>query len=183
MKLLNLAKFALTFAAGVFAGAYYMHTRMREEYQNYADEQIESMRQHFAEKEAKMDAEIESQAVKKGIDFAMEKLNLQDSEGKSIYETDTRTYELIPPDEFGEIDEFDTSFLTYTADRVLCYDQTGEKVENVQRTVGPDALDNIGKFIPDTIHVRNHLYRKDYEILRSLETYDEFMSPREEDTE
>ena len=84
---------------------------------------------------------------------------------------------------FGEIDEFDTSFLTYTADGVLCYDQTGEKVDNVQRTVGPDALSNIGKFIPDTIHVRNHLYRKDYEILRSLETYDEFMSPREEDSE
>ena len=47
MKLVNIAKLALTFAAGVFAGAYYMHTSMREKYQSYADEQIESMRQHF----------------------------------------------------------------------------------------------------------------------------------------
>lgn len=183
MKFSNFTKLALTFAAGVFAGMYYMHTRMREEYQAYADDQIESMRQHFAEKEAKMEEEIENKAVKKGIDFAMSKLNLQDEEGKSIYETDTRTYELIPPDEFGEIDEFDTSFLTYTADGVLCYDQTGEIVENPQRTVGPDALNNLGKYVPDTIHVRNHLYHKDYEILRSLETYEEFIDPRKEVTE
>ena len=183
MKFSNFAKIALTFAAGVFTGMYYMHTRMREEYQAYADDQIESMRQHFAEKEAKMEEEIEDRAVKKGIDFAMSKLNLKDEEGKSIYETDTRTYELIPPDEFGEIDEFDTSFLTYTADGVLCYDSTGEVVDNPQRLVGPDALTNIGKFTPDSIHVRNHLYRKDYEILRSLQTYDDIYSLREEDTE
>ena len=77
MKFSNFAKFALTFAAGVFAGMCYMHTRMREEYQAYTDEQIESMRQHFAEKEAKMDQEIENKAVQKGIDFAMENLHLQ----------------------------------------------------------------------------------------------------------
>ena len=56
-------------------------------------------------------------------------------------------------------------------------------MENPQRTVGPDALNNLGKYVPDTIHVRNHLYHKDYEILRSLETYEEFMGPRKEDTE
>ena len=58
MKFSNFAKFALTFATGVFAGMYYMHTRMREDYQEYADDHIESMRQYFAVKEAKIEEEV-----------------------------------------------------------------------------------------------------------------------------
>lgn len=182
MKLGNFVKMALVFASGVFAGMYYMHTRMRDEYQTYADEQIEDMKQHYEEKERHMEEEIDNRATQKGIDFAMSKLHLQDEDGNSIYQTDTRTYEL-EPDDFGDNPEFDTSFLTLTSDGVLCYDTTGEIVEDPTRLVGPDALDNIGKYNPDMIHVRNHLYRKDYEVLQSIETYEELYSHREEDTE
>ena len=62
--------------------------------------------------------------------------------------------------------------LTIFADGVLAYDLNGFLVEDPDRVIGPHTLDHMGQFEPDEIHVRNHLYRKDYEILRSEETYE-----------
>lgn len=177
MTFKNFAKAALIFGAGFAAGAYYVYKRLKkeigEECQAYADEQIAEMRSVYTEKAAHMDEIIEEKSREKGIEFALNNLNLQDAAGNSIYDTTARTYELIPPDEFAEIDEYESTFLTYYKDGTLAYDQGGMVVDDPIRVVGPNAIDNIGKYAPDMIHVRNHLYRKDYEILRSEETYEE----------
>lgn len=185
MKISNVIKSIVIFATGFVAGAYYVSTQMRDYYQQYADAQIEDVKQAFAEKEARMDSDIETKANKKAVDIAMQSMNLQTEDGRSVYETSTHTYELLEPDRFGEIDEFETSFLTYFKDGILAYDIGGHVVDEPNRVVGPDAIDNIGKYSPDLIHVRNHLYRKDYEILRSAETYAEHYGhePGEEDDE
>ena len=37
--------------------------------------------------------------------------------------------------------------------------------------IGPKALDNFGAEEPDLVHVRNHNYRKDYEVLKVRNKY------------
>lgn len=177
MKTTNFVKTALIFGAGFAAGAYYVYTHLRSklgaEAQEFADQQIDEMRDLYEEKETNMDQIIEDKAHSKAIDIALTQMNLQRADGSSIYDTATYTYELLEPDRFAEIDEFGTDFLTYYKDGTLAFDIGGQVVMDPVRLVGPQAIDNIGKYNPDMIHVRNHLYRKDYEILRSNETYAE----------
>lgn len=186
MTFMNVVKAVVVFATGFAIGAYYQDRKVKDKYmkesQKFADDQIDDMRKMYEERTKNFDAEVESKSREKGIEFAMQQLNLQKEDGSSIYDSSTRTYELISPDDFGNFDEFDTSFLTYFADDVLAYDINGTIVEDPGRLIGPDALDSFGMYEPDIVHVRNHLYRRDYEITRSDAQYsDVYGSCDEED--
>ena len=74
-----------------------------------------------------------------------------------------------------------TSFLTLYADDVLAYDSDGSVVDDIESVVGQKALDAMGKFMPDTIHVRNHTYHKDYEVVKALQNYADVYREREEE--
>ena len=182
MKLSSFMKSVLIFGAGVLTGAYYMHTRMRSEYQAFADEQIndikdcykekeEKLRKDFEDRTDKMNAEVEEKATKMGIDYALHTLNLQNADGTSIYDTKTSMCEIIKPEEFGKNDDYSCRWLTYYADGWLADDEGGSLIDDVDRFVGPNAIRNIGRYTPDIVHVRNHMFHKDYEIARSLSNF------------
>lgn len=46
--------------------------------------------------------------------------------------------------------------------------------------IGDEALKHFGEFMPNTIHVRNHNYHKDYEILQVNQSFCD-LHPDEED--
>ena len=81
--------------------------------------------------------------------------------------------EVIEPDQFGELDDYETSFLTYYADGALVFDTENQPVDDddIPKIIGNEALDRIGEFVPSAVHVRNHNYHKDYEILRVRENW------------
>ena len=58
----------LLFGAGFAAGAYVMHTVFRTKYQEYADAQIDDVRDHYRKKEADLDAMIEEKAQQKSME-------------------------------------------------------------------------------------------------------------------
>ena len=58
----------LLFGAGFAAGAYVMHTVFRTKYQEYADAQIDDMRDHYRKKEADLDTMIEEKAQQKSME-------------------------------------------------------------------------------------------------------------------
>ena len=149
----------LLVGAGFVAGAYFMHVRMRNEYQKFADEQIEDVRKHFEVSKKNLDKLVETEAQKKAVELI------------------SGPY----PDEFGCDDDYETSFLTLYADDVLAYDSDGSVVDDIESVVGQKALDAMGKFMPDTIHVRNHTYHKDYEVVKALQNYAEVYREREEE--
>ena len=61
------------------------------------------------------------------------------------------------------------------------YDSDGSRVEDIEKVIGSKALDNFGADEPDLVHVRNHNYRKDYEVLRVRNNYaDLYPDSREE---
>ena len=57
----------LLFGAGFAAGAYVMHTVFRTKYQEYADAQIDDVRDHYRKKEADLDTMIEEKAQQKSM--------------------------------------------------------------------------------------------------------------------
>ena len=85
---------------------------------------------------------------------------------------DPRPIEIIQPDEFGGIDDYETRGLTYYADGKLVFDEETMPVndDDIPNIIGTEALNHFGEFMPSTIHVRNNNYHKDYEIIQVRQT-------------
>lgn len=77
---------------------------------------------------------------------------------------------VISPDEFGEMDGYETETLIFYSDRVLT-DEMGNLVEDVNELVNSDSLTRFGEYEDDAVHVRNDHMRTDYEILRDERRY------------
>lgn len=85
----------------------------------------------------------------------------------------TKPY-VISPDEFGELDGYETTTLTYYADGVLeddYYIVIDE--EEVDAMVGLDSFNHFGEHEADTVFVRNEKQKTDFEIQRDLRKYSE----------
>lgn len=176
----NLAIDILLAGVGFAAGAYFMHVRMRKEYEKYAEAQIEDVKEHFKKREENLDAKIKEEAQKQAVDLLTGPYR-QVSDPETPDRPRMEPIEIIEPEEFGCDDEYETSFLTMYADGVLAYDSDGSKVDDIEAVVGQKALDSIGKFIPDGIHVRNHNYHKDFEVVKALQNYADVYPDRVEE--
>jgi hypothetical protein len=77
---------------------------------------------------------------------------------------------VVSPEEFGEIDEYETKSLTYWKDGVLT-DENDEVVEDVESLVTKDALTQFGRYEDDSVFVRNDEEGVDYEILLDTRAY------------
>lgn len=154
----------LLFGAGFAAGAYVMHTVFRTKYQEYADAQIDDVRDHYRKKEADLDTMIEEKAQQKSMEQLTGKYRTE-SDPEDIAPHDP--IEIIQPDEFGDIDDYETRGLTYYADGKLVFDEETMPVndDDIPNIIGTEALNHFGEFMPSTIHVRNNNYHKDYEIM------------------
>ena len=154
----------LLFTAGFAGGAYFMHSLFRNKYQEYADKQIEDVRNHYKQKEADMDREIDKKATQKSFEQLAGKYRTESDPEQIVHEP----IEIIQPDNFGENDDYETSFLTYYADGVLAFDGEDQPVDeyDIPKLIGTEALNHFGEFMPCAIHVRNNNYHKDYEIMQ-----------------
>ena len=176
----NLAIDILLVGAGFAAGAYFMHVRMRKEYEKYAEAQIADVQEHYKMRKEQLDKMIDDAAQKKAVDLISGPYR-QVSDPETPDRAPMEPIEIIEPDEFGCEDDYETSFLSLYADGVLAYDSDGSKVEDIEAVVSQKALDSIGKFLPDGIHVRNHRYHKDFEIVKVLQNYKDAYPDREEE--
>ena len=77
---------------------------------------------------------------------------------------------VVSPEEFGDIDEYETKSLTYWQDGVLT-DEDDEVVEDVESLVTKDALTHFGEYEDDSVFVRNDEQGIDYEILLDTRRY------------
>ena len=87
---------------------------------------------------------------------------------------DNKPY-VISPDEFAdgvdEKDDFEQVTLIFYADGILATDDGDEVINNVKEVVG-DALDHIGDYEDDAIHVCNKKLKTFYEILVDERSYE-----------
>lgn len=80
----------------------------------------------------------------------------------------------IPPEDFGEYEEYDTISLFHYSDGVLA-DRDDDRIVNVDDVVGSDYVSHFGEYEDDSVHIRNDRLKCDFEILRSLKSYSEVL--------
>lgn len=73
---------------------------------------------------------------------------------------------VIKPEAFGEYDDYKTEFLTLYSDRIVA-DQNLDILKDIRHTIGKDFAENIGVFEQNVVHIRNEIFKVDFEV-----TYD-----------
>lgn len=193
---------SLAFIAGATIGGFVVWKVVDKHYASIAQEEINSVKEKFTvPKVDKKETEKKSQ-VENPEDVSKKALNKPDiisynkklSEGKYVNystekeepkksgrypweksEEDEEKPYVISPDEFAdgidEKDDYDQIDLTLYADGILA-DTEDEIIENVEEVVG-DALEHVGDYEDDAVHVCNPKRKAFYEILTDPRKYEE----------
>ena len=82
---------------------------------------------------------------------------------------------VIAPEDFGNMDDYDTVSLIYYADHVLADDDDRE-IEDVDEIIGLDSLETFGEYEDDSVFVRNDILKCDYEILLDPRNYSDVVT-------
>ena len=173
----NAMGFVFAFTLGAAVGAVVSQRYFKAKYEQIAQEEIDSVKEVYSRKyEPKL----------KGVtDELHETDHEEDYKNLVMNYTSKRKEELkvnepyvITPDEFGEVDSYDTVSLTYYADGVLT-DERNEPIDDVDDIVGTDSLTHFGEYEDDSVFVRNNNMQTDFEILFDSRNYSDVKSPQE----
>lgn len=187
----------IIFATGAAIGSVVTWKIVKTKYEQIAQEEINSVKEVFSKKEAELKYDHSGEPIGKvektektedGVKFSvsMNKPDLQEyaakikeegyfdysnpSEPKKEEETKVEKPYVIPPEEFGEADGYDTISLTYYIDGYLADDML-DVVEDVDDVVGLESLNHFGEYEDDSVFVRNDRLMVDYEILLDQRNY------------
>lgn len=164
-------KNVLIFAAGAAIGSAVTWKFVKTKYERIANEEIESVKEFFGrgknkEEESEEVYEVFADGVLKEAEKICEEngyTNYSNTK-KEEEEMDIDAPYVITPEEFGELDDYETETLTYYKDKVLA-DDWDNKIENVDDLVGEESLTHFGEYEEDSVYVRNDTTKTDYEIL------------------
>lgn len=171
------------FTAGLVIGALGTWKFVEEKYRKISNEEIESVRQMYEEREKAK--EKVNEAIKEASDISKEVLDkINNKPDIQEYTNIVKTYEsnnnkkdateepyVIDPEEFGDIDGYETSTLLYFEGDGYLTDDNHELIDNMDEIIGFDALNHFGDYEDDAVHIRNDNLQTDYEILKCLGNY------------
>lgn len=175
----------LIFAAGAAIGSVATWKFVETKYKRIAQEEIDSVKEVFSRRKTEEPpAEVES-AVEDDEPYKLpDNVNelyakILGREGYTekkggVEEMPVVNPRIITPEEFAENPAYDTVSLTYYEDNVyedewgVIYDK-----DDIEATVGLDAVTHFGEYEEDSVFVRNDEMLTDYEILRDTRTYRE----------
>ena len=157
----------MIFVMGVVTGSLVAYAYAKKKYEQIANEEIQSVKEAFKQrtrkdppKKEKKEAPKESETLKQKYGKQMENLGYVD-----YYippEKDEKPY-VISPEEFGDMDSYDTISLIYYDDDILT-DDHNEVIENRDELVGKDFMKHFGEYEDDCVFIRNDEMKADYEI-------------------
>lgn len=175
---------ALYFLLGVGVGAAGAYFYLKDKYEKYTQEEIESVKQAYKEKSGIANAEPEKEEEQEEAPTSVAERIIKNNgytDYRTKYEREpdpahkpfSEDPEIISEEDFGEMDEYEKVTLTLYADGVLADDITDEIVDRPEEKVGTDYLDRLTKDGEDAVFVRNDIEKTDYEIVKNLQTYKE----------
>ena len=173
----------MIFVLGAAVGSVVTWKYVEKKYERIAQDEINSVKEVFSKRVAEFTEDTEEVQIK--ADHAKEKPNIIEyaarlrEQGYTNY-SDIEVKEeepmsvdkpyVIAPEEFGELDDYDTISLTYYADQILA-DDNDEIIEDIEDVVGFDSLNSFGEYEDDSVFVRNDRLKCDYEILLDQRKY------------
>ena len=182
------------FAAGAVLGTAFSNLYFKKMYEERANSEIASVREHFQKKCYKSKSVPQTSAT--DLDSIIEKsgymsendidtvpklcqhyLNAMHSEDSTKEETYIPS--IISPNEFGEKEEYDCISFTYYADGILA-DDDNCVIDDMKENVGFDWINYFGEYEDDAVFVRNDQKKCYYEILIDSRDYIDVvrMSPK-----
>lgn len=96
-------------------------------------------------------------------------------EKEEVENMNKRPY-VIKPDEFGELDGYETRTLTYYADGYLVDPIDDEIIEEIEELVSFDVFNHFGEYEEDAVYVRNDVGQCDYEILQDEGNFEDIIN-------
>ena len=177
----NAIKNVLIFSLGAATGSLVAWRLLKTKYEQFAQDEIDSykkcVREMSSEETVKSDED-------KGTDEATEEVVEKKKESLipedllNRYRSDNYTKEdravrapyVISPEEYGTIDGYACISLTHYADGVLT-DERDNVIQNVDDVVGDDFASHYGEYEDDSVFIRNEGEKRDYEILRDLNSF------------
>ena len=194
-------KYFAVFVVGAAIGSAATWRFVKTKYERRANEEIQSVKQTFIDNEKRLTSCLEhaNNALKKsaGIEIGIKTndshevrtyetivddsdyrvRNFNDKLNEEVNPVDKEKPYVIPPEEFGEVEEYEQVSLTYYADGYLA-DEDDELIDDIEGIVGEDSLTHFGEYEDDSVFVRNDRLLCDYEILRDERTLEEVMEER-----
>lgn len=189
----NTASKALFFILGAASASFITYKVVEKKFKDIADEEIASVKEMYERKMKKVELDKRDEIEVRTLELkAEDKINpygslvnglgyANNNEEKEKEEVDDANIQIIPPEDFGEYG-YKAESLTYYADEVLAYD-TDEKITNIDKIVGSDALNSFGEYEDDSVFVRNHDLKIDYEILKDTRKYSDVVGTDVDDDE
>jgi len=170
----TLSNFAM-FVTGAAIGSFVTWRLLKNKYDKIAQEEIDSVKEAFGmtlakNDEAESDNAVDLEAEAERYDAILNENGYVDystrkeEKGGNPDMRKDKPY-VIPPEEYGEIYEYDTRNLTYYENGVLT-DEDDNVIDDVEGLIGKESLDHFGDYEPDSVHVRNDKMKADFEILR-----------------
>lgn len=169
----------LMFAVGAAIGSAVTWKLVKTKYERIANEEIESVKEVFSRrnKKEKEPEEIEHGTVAHMLETKPDDVSeyaamLEELKYNEKGENDMKNADpyVISPDEFAELDDYQTVSLNYYADGVVA-DDIDEVVENVGSLIGWDSLNHFGEYEDYSVFVRNDALKTDFEILLDTRNY------------
>lgn len=180
----------LIFAAGAAIGSVATWKFVETKYKRIAQEEIDSVKEVFSRRKKEEASEEVEPKAESNTEEDDEPYKLPDNvnelyakvlgregyieEKGGVEEMHVANPRIITPEEFAENPAYDTVSLTYYEDDVyedewgVVYDK-----DEIEATVGLDAITHFGEYEEDSVFVRNDDILCDYEILRDTRTYRE----------
>lgn len=188
------------FVAGAAIGSAATWYYAKKHYEQIAQEEIDSVKEKFSakkeptvinnvvtpnpinQKEVATEAREKPSVAEYAKKLSKEGYTNYSNSEKEESDTKSRADEIpfvIPPEEFGELEDegYDKTSFTYYADGVLA-DDNDEIVDDIEGTVGSESLNHFGEYEDDSVFVRNHRLRTDYEILLSQRDYSDVLQEK-----
>lgn len=174
----NSVKIIFAFTLGAAVGVVATRKFFETKYAAIAQEEIDSVKEVYSKKHKRDEEDKETPSYTPTQSDVTEYEDIIDEmayvknekKGGSEPMKENNTIEVIPPDDFGEDDDYDLISITYYANGILT-DDGDFPIEDIEGTVGPDALDSFGEWEDDAVYVKNNERKCYYEILRDNSDY------------
>lgn len=180
--------YLVMFAAGATIGSAVSWQLAKNKYKQIADEEIQSVKDAFSKKENDVNTKLSTANAMLKKNMINNDLNNTHKDAykdilttnKYLYSENTNVKKEVPetgpyvisPDEFGELDDYETISLTYYSDKVLA-DDMDQVIDDYKVCVGNDFMNHFGEYEDDSVFIRNDVRKCDYEILYDLRPYSE----------
>jgi hypothetical protein len=161
---------AISFVTGAAIGSFVSWRLAKNKYKQIADEEIASVKELFSYRKAEEPKKVEEKPNLQEYSKQLQDMKYTiENEEKGESMAMDKPY-VISPDDFDELDDYESESLTYYADGVLT-DFMDNVIENVDELVGEESLNHFGDYEDDSVFVRNDRLKKDFEILMDIRNF------------